>query len=213
MPGASNFTLLARDSDGRAWIYKPAGGERPLWDFPHGSLAAREIACHRISMAMALECVPDTRFANGPFGPGSAQRYLDEDFEWDPRRIIVEADPVLWPIVVLDLVTNNADRKVGHLLRIAGQPDGQDRSIWAIDNGLTFHVEDKLRTVLWSFAGAAVPPEMIEALDVDLATATLEGILDPPEIEATAARIERLIEDPVHPLPPNDRPPLPWPVW
>lgn len=208
LPGASNATFLARDRDGQPWVYKPEQGERPLWDFPFGSLARREVACYRTSMLLRLDVVPETFLADGPYGPGSAQRYLDEDLSWDPRPLIVAADPALWPVAVLDLVVNNADRKIGHLLR---EP-GRDR-IWAIDNGLSFHVDEKLRTVLWSFAGAEVPADLVARMDVEAVEEALTGLLAPEEVSATAVRMQRLIAHPVHPQPPADRPPMPWPLW
>lgn len=206
--GATNVTLLARAADGSPWVYKPERGEHPLFDFAPGTLWRREVACHRMSAALDLGVVPTTLVADGPFGPGSAQQYLDEDFEWDPRRLIVEADPVLWPIVTLDLVTNNADRKIGHLLQERGRAQ-----IWAIDNGLTFNADDKLRTVLWSFAGLPVPSDLIRRLAGLRVAEVLAGLLDPVEIETTQARVDRVVESPTHPLPPDDRHPYPWPVW
>lgn len=208
LPGASNATLLAQDGEGLAWVYKPAEGERPLWDFPHGSLARREVACFRVSRALGLDVVPETFLADGPYGPGSAQRFLAEDLTWDPRSLIVAADPVLWPIAVLDLIVNNADRKIGHLLR---EPEG-DR-IWAIDNGLSFHTEEKLRTVLWSFAGQEIPARIRHRLDPEPIPGALSDLLDVEEVEATVGRIDRLLSRPVHPEPPVDRPPMPWPLW
>lgn len=208
LPGASNATLLARDADGLPWVYKPSRGERPLWDFPHGSLALREVACYRLSEALGLGVVPETMLAEGPFGPGSAQRYLEEDFEWDPRPMIVAAQEDLWPIALLDLIANNADRKIGHLLREPGS-DG----VWAIDNGLTFHTEDKLRTVLWSFAGKRLPPRLTRRLSERAVGEALSGLLSPDEVEAAVTRVREITSRPVHPEPPTDRPPLPWPVW
>lgn len=208
LPGASNATLLARDDAGEAWVYKPEQGERPLWDFPYGSLARREVACFRVSKALGLGVVPETFLAEGPCGPGSAQRFLDEDLSWDPRPLIVAADPALWPVAVLDLIVNNADRKLGHLLR---EP-GQDR-IWAIDNGLSFHTEEKLRTVLWSFAGRTVPAHLLDRVEPDPLRAALGDLLDPSEVTATVERAQRLAVRPVHPEPPTERPPMPWPIW
>lgn len=208
LPGASNATLLARDALGMPWVYKPEQGEQPLWDFAHGTLAHREIACYRLSEALGFGVVPETIPAVGPYGHGSAQRFLTEDFTWDPRPAIVAAAPDLWPIVVLDLVANNADRKVGHLLREPGS-----ERVWAIDNGLTFHVHDKLRTVLWSFAGQSLPAEILPRLDVDAISAALAGLLGPDEVAAAGARVEQLIAEPIHPGPPDDRPPMPWPLW
>lgn len=208
LPGSSNATLLAVDAEGTEWVYKPSQGERQLWDFPHGTLAWREVASYRISEALGFGLVPETVVAEGPFGPGSAQRYLTEDVSWDPRPLIVEADTALWPVAIFDLVANNADRKIGHLLR---EP-GKDR-LWAIDHGLTFHTEDKLRTVLWQFASQPIPPEWLGRLDPVKATAALEPLLSAAEIEATVARMLSVVEKGVHPDPPIDRPALPWPLW
>lgn len=208
LPGASNATLLARDGEGRPWVYKPEEGELPLWDFPYGSLARREVACYRVGRTLGLDVVPETFLADGPYGPGSAQRFLAEDRTWDPRPLIVAADPALWPIALLDVIINNADRKIGHLLR---EPD--DDRIWAIDNGLSFHTEQKLRTVLWSFAGQEIPAELRRHLDADPVAGALSDLLDPDEVEATVVRIKHLLSHPVHPEPPLDRPPMPWPLW
>lgn len=208
LPGASNATLLARDAQGRPWIYKPAEGETPLWDFPHGSLARREVACFRVSQVLGLDVVPETYLAEGPYGAGSAQRFLHEDLTWDPRPLIVAADPILWPIALLDLIINNADRKIGHLLR-----EPAHERIWAIDNGLSFHAEDKLRTVLWSFAGEEIPSGIRRHLRTDPLPGVLSELLAPDEVAATVTRVEQLVSKPVHPEPPLDRPPMPWPLW
>jgi hypothetical protein len=208
LPGASNATLLAHDASGRPWVYKPARGERPLWDFPTGTLGLREIASYRISQEFGLDVVPLTLRAEGPYGPGSAQEFLHEDFGWDPRPLIVGADPSLWPVVVVDLLANNADRKIGHLLREPGE-----EHVWAIDNGLTFHIDDKLRTVMWSFAGTEIPAEIVARLDPESAGKAVADLLEGAEVEALAKRVESVRNHPVHPSPPDHRPPLPWPVW
>jgi hypothetical protein len=208
LPGASNTTLLARDATGQPWVYKPARGERPLWDFPHGSLAAREVAFYRLGRELGLDVVPETVPATGPYGPGSAQRYLDEDMGWDPRPAIMEPDPALWPIAVLDLIANNADRKIGHLLR-----EPERGHIWAIDNGLTFHPDDKLRTVLWSFAEAEIPPHLLVDASIGAMHEALDGVITGEEVDAAIGRLEMLQADPIHPPPPEDRPPMPWPLW
>ena len=161
LPHASNTTVLATAEDGSAWVYKPERGEQPLWDFPWRTLAAREVLTYEVAMALAIDAVPETRLATGPYGPGSAQRFMDEDAEFDPRPLFApRMSESLWPIAVLDIVTNNADRKLGHLLR-----DRSDGRIWAIDNGLTFHTDDKLRTVMWGFAGQRIPDDLLAALD------------------------------------------------
>jgi hypothetical protein len=215
MPYASNATLLALDVDGVQWVYKPERGESRLWDFPWRTLAAREVLTYEVAMAMNLDLVPETVLAEGPMGPGSAQRYLAEDFEFDPRPLFVpRLDPRLWPVAVLDVVTNNADRKIGHLIREVG-----GERLWAIDHGLTFHAEPKLRTVLWGFAGLPMPPGLIPGLnqlksrlEESLAKRT-EQLLSANEANALTARVDRLLDQPIHPLPPDDRPPTPWPIW
>ncbi len=212
---ASNLTLLAQDRDGRKWVYKAEQAMTPLWDFPPASLPRRELACYLVSEAMAVRVVPETRWADGPLGPGSAQRFLDLDLEFNPAPLVSpRVDPSLWPVAALDLVCNNADRKLGHLLI----EKGADR-IWAIDNGLTFHVDPKLRTVLWGLAGQPVPAaiiagteQLLASLTTDLGT-TLAPLLTVDELTAMGERCRRLLADLVHPSPPGDRPALPWPIW
>jgi hypothetical protein len=215
LPYASNATLLATDAEGCHWVYKPDRGEEPLWDFPTGTLSRREILSHEVSAAMGLDIVPTTVEAVGPYGFGSAQRFIDEDVDFDPRPLYTpRLDGVLWPFAVFDLVANNADRKIGHVLREVGTG-----RLWAIDNGLTFHPHDKLRTVLWGFAGKPIPTDLLLAVD-RLATALESGLraraaelLSSREASALAHRVTDLLERPVHPDPPDDRPAVPWPVW
>lgn len=210
---ASNATLLARTEEGDMVVYKPERGERPLWDFTPGTLAAREVLTFQTSQAAGLEVVPETLFAEGPFGPGSAQRFVEADPEFDAAGPINDADPSLWPVAVLDVLVNNADRKAGHFLKDAGG------RLWCIDHGVTFHSEAKLRTVLWNFAGRPLPKEMVgaagrlrEALRGWL-YAEVMRLLGKPEADALTGRVEGLLDNPVHPPPPEDRPPIPWPVW
>ena len=210
---ASNATLLARTEEGEMVVYKPERGERPLWDFTPGTLAAREVLTFQTSQAAGLGVVPETLFAEGPFGPGSAQRFVEADPEFDAAGPINDADPSLWPVAVLDVLVNNADRKAGHFLKDAGG------RLWCIDHGVTFHSEAKLRTVLWNFAGRPLPKEMVgaagrlrEALRGWL-YAEVMRLLGKPEADALTGRVEGLLDNPVHPPPPEDRPPIPWPVW
>ncbi len=211
---ASNATLLARTSDGDVVVYKPTAGERPLWDFPVDSLAAREVLTFEVSEEMGLGVVPETVLANGPAGLGSVQRFVELDEEFDPVPLITGADPVLWPIAVLDIVCNNADRKVGHVLRAAASG-----RLFGIDHGLTFHPNDKLRTVLWEFAGAELPADLAAA--VGRLGAAMDGafgdrvseLVGHPEAIALTTRVTALIADPRHPEPPDDRPALPWPPY
>lgn len=215
LPYASNTTLLARSDTGDLWVYKPVAGEQPLWDFAYQSLAAREVLAYEISTAMGVDLVPETRMAAGRFGSGSAQRFLDEDPTFDPRPMFQGAlDERLWPFAVFDIVTNNADRKVGHMLAESGTT-----RLWAIDNGLILHAEPKLRTVLWGFAGRPIPPDLLDAV-AQLEEALHRGVCDrvaelltPAESGALVRRVADLLASGVHPLPPDDRPAVPWPAW
>ena len=215
MPYASNTTLLARDGTGDLWVYKPERGENPLWDFAWRTLAAREVLTYEVGSAMGLDLVPETVLAEGPFGPGSAQRFVVEDLEFDPRPLFFpRLDRRLWPMAVLDLVCNNADRKIGHVIR-----DKTTDRLWAIDHGLTFHAEPKLRTVLWGFAGEEIPPPLVEGLTrlnsrlSDGLAARVSGLLSEEEALSLSDRVEGLLRAPVHPQPPRDRPAVPWPVF
>ena len=214
MPYASNTTLLARDSGGGRWVYKPERGENPLWDFAWRTLAAREVLTYEVAVGMGLDLVPETLLAEGPFGPGSAQRYVNEDFDFDPRPLFVpRVSRQLWPVAVLDLVCNNADRKIGHVIH-----DKLTDRLWAIDHGLTFHVEPKLRTVLWGFGGETIPAELVHGLSTLESTlssglaARVSGLLSAEEAVGLSDRVQRLLRHPVHPLPPEDRPAVPWPM-
>ena len=212
---ASNATFLAKDTEDGLWVYKPAAGVRPLWDFPPESLARREILAYEVSACMELDLVPETVGAVGPLGPGAAQRYLEPDPDFDHRSWFRDQTaPCLWPVAVFDLVVNNADRKLGHLL-----VESQSGRLFAIDHGLTFHRQNKLRTVLWGFAGQKIPDRHIEAvaklgkeLNGCLETRT-SALLDPEEVKALRRRVEHLLDNPRHPDPPEDRAALPWPLW
>jgi hypothetical protein len=197
---ASNTTLLGR-SAGELVVYKPTTGNRPLWDFDVATLADREVLTAETAASLGFDCVPETVIGEGPLGPGSVQRFVDGDTGFDPIDLIRRADPILWPIAVLDLVVNNADRKAGHLIMEGGR-------LRAVDHGLTFHPEPKLRTVLWPFAGRSLPDEMLAALERLAATDIASRIGDALGPEAGRAFRER-----VHPEPPTDRPPLPWPPY
>ena len=209
---ATNTTVLAR-SGGDLVIYKPVAGNRPLWDFDVATLAAREVLTHRIAAAAGLEVVPETVLGDGPLGPGAVQRFIVRDEGFDPLPMVRAADPALWPIAVLDVVVNNADRKLGHILR------DHDGRLWAIDHGLAFHPEDKLRTVLWTFAGRALPPPMLDALQrlsASLAGGPAEEVrelLGAAEEAALRERVAGLLASGVHPDPPEHRPPLPCPPY
>jgi hypothetical protein len=209
---ASNATLLATTSAGEQVVYKPTAGERPLWDFPVETLAAREALTYEVSRALGFDVVPETVLGEGPYGPGAIQRFVDLDTSFDPVAALAAEAPALWQIAVLDVVANNADRKLGHIIS-----DG--RRLLGIDHGLTFHPEDKLRTVLWGFSGRPIPAPEVEALSrLEVAIAGELGarvaeLLGEAERRALASRVAGLVANPVHPDPPDDRPPLPWPPY
>jgi hypothetical protein len=207
---ATNATFLATTDDDVSVVYKPNAGQRPLWDFDSESLPAREVLTYEVSRRMGLGVVPETVMTEGPYGPGSAQRYVDASADFDALPLVQNADPLLWPIAALDVITNNADRKLGHIL---STPDG----LIAIDHGLTFHAEPKLRTVLWCFAGRPWPEDIVAraaALRSGLRKRSepFRSVLDDTEWQALLDRVDDLVNQP-HPLPPEDRPPVPWPAY
>lgn len=215
MPYASNATLLAKTSDGGLVVYKPDDGERPLWDFPQGTLASREALTWEVSEAMGFDVIPRTVIVEGPYGRGSAQAFINENTTVDPRTLLADGPlDELWPFAVLDLVINNADRKLGHIIIEEGSG-----ALWGIDNGLSFHHEDKLRTILWGFAGRPLPSGMADHLErLMLAlhgglSHRVADLLDVPSAQALERRTRQLLDTGVHPEPPDHRPAVPWPMW
>ncbi|WP_042450526.1 SCO1664 family protein [Streptacidiphilus jiangxiensis] len=240
---ASNAAFYCSVSDGAddagaICVYKPVRGERPLWDFPDGTLARRETAAYLVAAATGWGLVPPTVLREGPFGLGMCQTWVEPDPEapellslqpgeeaapgWhaiglaeiEPGRtaLFVHADDErLRRLAVLDAVLNNGDRKGGHLLTAA------DGRLYGIDHGVTFAVPGKLRTLLWGWAGEPLTSEAAEVLgrlraDLDGALgAALAPLLTPQEIAATAARVDHLLKDGHHPLPSADWPAVPWP--
>jgi hypothetical protein len=209
---ASNATLLATTATGDKVVYKPTAGERPLWDFPIETLAAREVLTYEVAMALGFDVVPETVLGDGPYGPGSVQRFVEIDPTFDPVLAVQSAAATLWPIAVLDLVTNNADRKFGHVIS-----DGV--RLLGIDHGLTFHPEFKLRTVMWGFSEQPLPAAELAAL-ARLGAALQDGLgkrvqelLGSEEERALETRVADLLQHPIHPTPPQDRPPVPWPPY
>ena len=215
---ASNHTMLAEleGGDGVLAVYKPRVGEGPLWDFSYGTLHLREVAAGVVSDYLGWELVPPTVLRDGPLGPGSVQLFIDHD----PRRhffVLIDEDvhdTALARMATFDVVVNNADRKGGHVL-LAG-----DGHIWGCDHGLTFHVEDKLRTVIWDFGGMSLEPAWCEDLDRfvhDLSNAggtlrrSLDELLTRDEVAALAARAAALRAVAVLPEVPEDGRPYPWP--
>ncbi len=212
MPYSSNATFLVRLAlagvEGGA-IYTPLDGERPLWDFPDG-LYRREVAAYALADALGLGLIPETvGRADAPFGVGSLQRFIDADPEDHYFTLHDEGTPEegLRLLAGLDLHLNNADRKGGHVLL------DQEGALWGIDNGLSFHVEPKLRTVMWDFAGEEVPARIQSAcrLLLEPLPAVLHGLLGAEELEALAARAAGVLRRPTFPSPTHRRA-YPWPL-
>jgi len=216
---ASNTTLLCEL--GVPWdapagpaihaVYKPIRGERPLDDFPDGTLAGREVAAWAISDASGWRVVPPSVMRDGPLGRGMVQLWIDVDEEVDVLELILTRDARLRRVALLDAVLNNADRKGGHLLPTAAG------EIHGCDHGVCFSVEPKLRTVLWGWRGDPLADDEVAmlrgirtALDGELGR-TLRALLDPTEVEATCSRVERLLREKRMPVPDPYRHVIPWP--
>ena len=238
---ASNTTLraiLTLDGLTARCVYKPVRGERPLWDFPDGTLAGREVAAYVLSRATGWGLVPPTVLRDGPLGPGSCQLWIDEPADAEPLVGFVPADavpprwfpiaaardedgtpyalahaddPRLARLAVLDAVINNADRKGGHVLV------GAEDRIYGVDHGVSFHAEEKLRTVLWGWAGRQLPGDAVEMLDTlagqlaDALGTELAEHLTGREVAELAARVDRLRQTGRFPQPSSEWPAVPWP--
>ena len=195
-------------------VYKPTRGERPLWDFPRATLAHREVAAYLVSETLGWSFVPPTVFRElGPIGPGSLQLQVDHDPEYNYFSFNKADLQRLRPVVAFDYLINNADRKGSHILF------DQQGQLWLIDHGISFHTEQKLRTVIWDFAGELIPDQICSDL-VDfghqLQAGTqfrkqLEKYLVPQEIDALDRRNQRLITSKTFPDPHPNRRPYPWP--
>jgi hypothetical protein len=220
LPWSSNYTFLGEvsEADCKALVvYKPARGERPLWDFPRGTLAKREAAAYVLSRALAWDLVPPTVVRRGPHGRGSVQLFVDADQE--AHFFTYRADPVyvsaLRALVLFDTIENNADRKGGHCLSLG------DGRIVAIDQGLCFGVEPKLRTVIWDFVGETIPAQLesdlrrvhdqLSCADSELVS-ELTRLLSELELRALRERTADLLAAGRFPGPPADRRPYPWPL-
>jgi hypothetical protein len=221
----SNYTFLADiHYEGMEYpvVYKPQRGEQPLWDFPDNTLALREVAAYILSEALGWGFVPLTLLRNeGPLGPGALQEYIDYDPGYHYFTFTEVDKARLRPVALFDLLANNADRKGSHVF-----VRKQNRKLYAIDHGLCFHQDDKLRTVIWDFAGEPIPADLITALErlrADLSApvqfagpsrslrAALASYLIPDEVDALDSRAERLIRSGVFPYPPNRRRAYPYP--
>jgi hypothetical protein len=212
-----NYTFLVQvrgQNNSLQAVYKPRRGEQPLWDFPADSLSKREVAAYLVSQALGWDLVPVTVLRKtGPFGPGSLQRYIEHDPEVHYFNFSSETKSHLRPVALFDVLINNADRKGGHLLLDA------DQRVWLIDHGLCFHEEEKLRTVIWDFAGQTISDELLAALakvktaldDQDGFYGMLASHLSPVELTALQSRCARLIAGGIFPYPPKDRRAFPYP--
>lgn len=211
---ASNATLygkviLAAGMEA-AVVYKPIAGEKPLWDFPSGSLAGREICAYEVSKAAEFDLVPVTVFREGPFGPGAVQEWIDVPVSCDVIEIAQQERDDIRSMALFDAVINNTDRKFGHILF-----DASGR-LFGCDHGVTFHQEDKLRTVLWQFAGSELSEKEKQALQrieewiLSDRSHVLRTHLSDDEITALLNRIKRLLEE-GFPYPSQDWPAVPWP--
>jgi len=192
-------------------VYKPVRGERPLDDFPDGTLARREVAAHAVSEATGWAIVPPTVMRDGPFGEGMVQQWIDVDESVDVVAMVVEDDPRLRRIALFDAVVNNTDRKGGHLLPVPGG------HVFGVDHGVCFSPVPKLRTVLWGWRGeplaedeVAVLERVRENLDGELGE-ELRGLLQPVEVAATIRRTDRLLAARRFPWPSPGWPAVPWP--
>ena len=213
----SNYTFLAHITyqkyDFQA-VYKPTRGEQPLWDFPTGTLAKREVAAFEVSEALGWELVPPTIYRRkAPAGAGSLQFYVDHDPRYHYFNFTEEDHQRLRPVALFDLLINNADRKGSHVLL------DRDRHLWLIDHGICFNVDDKLRTVIWDFAGEPFPPALLADLQrlIDLLLPGTElyprlaRYLRVSEIKALSRRAQALLAAPVYPAVPEERRAYPWP--
>ena len=213
-PRTGRAAQAAGGSPGQvACVYKPIAGERPLWDFPMGTLAGREVAAYVVSRAAGWDVVPPTVMRDGPFGPGMCQLWIDHDTDVDLIGLSRRTDHAgLRDMAVFDAVVNNADRKIGHLLPVT------DGRLYGCDHGVCFAEDYKLRTVLWQWRGKTLPRRSLEALrrlQAQLSDGALEAELSSrltaSEIAATKIRVDTLLKHRVHPYPPADWPAIPWP--
>jgi len=217
LPYSSNYTLLTTVSHNTTEVlavYKPRRGERPLWDFPRGTLYRREVAAYIISDSLGFDFVPPTVVRDGPYGVGALQLFIEHDPEAHLFTMQREGcyDAEVLRLAAFDCLINNADRKSGHCLK------GRDNHLWAIDHGISFHTDYKLRTVLWDFVGLPFPADvqeplcrLNEGLQQQAAIARrLAELLERAELRALHHRLEDMLRDGCYPDP-GPGPNVPWP--
>ncbi len=215
IPWGSNYTFCATIQSDTAQclgVYKPRRGERPLWDFPSGTLYRREYAAYLVSQAIGWPFIPLTTIRDGPHGIGSMQLFVEAEPPRSIRELQNPEDLSLARIAAFDFITNNADRKAGHILRDASG------KLWGIDQGLCFNVDPKVRTVLIHYCGQPVPPRVLKELEAFRADTTrLHGLLralrrglDADEVEAFLRRLDRMLERRAFPTV-DGRRAVPWP--
>ena len=213
---ASNATLYAtatHQDQSITCIYKPIAGERPLWDFSDGCLAHREYAAYLVSSYLDFNLVPLTILRDGPYGFGMVQQWVDIDESIDLAKFFATDHPQLRSMALFDAIINNTDRKIGHLLPVDGE------TVFGCDHGVTFHVDDKLRTVLWQWADEPFTSGEIALLKK--AQSSLSGelgqlltpLLTEQEIAQTMRRVADLLSSGTFPLPNPDWPAVPWPAF
>lgn len=216
VPQGSNYTYFATVGDGQGHevrvVYKPCRGETPLWDFPNGTLYLREYLAYRLSEALGWGLVPYTILREGEYGIGSVQVYVESDRQANYFTLRESHRDRVLQLCVYDLLANNADRKASHCLL------GVDGRVWAIDHGITFHWEHKLRTVIWDYAGEPIPDWIlrdVQKLGNGLAKPgsfrdEMTRLLSRQEVEAFCRRVEGLLQRPLFPYP-GPRRSVPWP--
>jgi hypothetical protein len=215
LPNASNHTFLARARAGDEEVlavYKPRRGETPLWDFPEGTLCAREVAAYVVSRTLGWPNVPATVLRDGPYGVGSAQRFVDHDPEEHYFTLAERFPAAFRRVAAFDIVVNNADRKAGHCLL------GGDGRIFLVDHGVCFSDEPKLRTVIWDFVGEPLEEQaradvrhLADEVRAGPVRDELTNLLSPVELDALGARAEAVASMERFPEPGPDRRPFPWP--
>jgi len=218
MPWSSNATYLVNITDGddeMLAIYKPQRGERPLWDFPRGTLCHREVAAYELSSALGWDIVPYTVLRDGPAGIGMVQQFVEHDPEEHYFTLFEEHGDAFRRMAAFDVVINNTDRKGGHCLRAL-----ESGAIFGIDHGVSFHTQWKLRTVIWDFGGESIPPAVCRDLHRLLDDLHSNGplydklgaLLDRYELDALRARTEHLVATGALPEADGDYHCYPWPT-